>query len=150
MDGTFPGKEWETRLPAELGFSAEKLGGVEKWLRASNRDATFRVVIARDGYLAAEWNQGADADEQMGQASASKSYFSCMLGMCPSCGPDQHPLGGDTAALPVAAPALRSIPGQALPQGSISWVMVNGLIATNVPLTSHPPEYVESKFENRV
>jgi CubicO group peptidase (beta-lactamase class C family) len=81
MDGTFPGKEWETRLPAELGFSAEKLGGVEKWLRASNRDATFRVVIARDGYLAAEWNQGADADEQMGQASVSKSYFSCMLGI---------------------------------------------------------------------
>ena len=50
--------------------------------------------------------------------------------VCFSRGPDQHPLGGDTAALPVAAPALRSIPGQALPQGSIEWATVNGSITT--------------------
>ena len=40
--------------------------------------------------------------------------------VCFSRGPDQHPLGGDTAALLVAA----------FPQGSITWATVKGLIAT--------------------
>lgn len=39
-------------MPDELGFSGEKLVGVESWLRASNSDTKFRVVIARHGYLA--------------------------------------------------------------------------------------------------
>ncbi len=80
-ESTFPGEEWETRSPEDLGLSLERLNGVERWLRDTNPDAKFRVVIARHGYLVAEWNQGIEGDEELGQASASKSYFSCVLGV---------------------------------------------------------------------
>ena len=61
-------------------------------------------------------------------------------------GPDQHPLGGDTAALLVAAPA-QSIPGQALPQGSITWATADGFNNhENNPVTSHPPKTTKSRY----
>lgn len=81
MESTFPRQRWEDKTPDDLGFSRDKLAGVETWLRETYPDEKFRVVIARYGYLAAEWNQGVETDEQLGQASASKSYFSCMLGI---------------------------------------------------------------------
>ena len=81
MKMTYPGKDWERRAPDDLGLSGDRLAGVETWLRETHPGEKFRIVIARDGYLAAEWNQGVETDEQLGQASASKSYFSCMLGI---------------------------------------------------------------------
>ena len=32
MDMTFPGSEWEMRPPGDLGFDAEKLARVQRWL----------------------------------------------------------------------------------------------------------------------
>lgn len=81
MNWIFPKEEWQTRPSEELGFIPEKLAGVEPWLKEIGGGGKFRIVIARYGYLAAEWNHGVDAQEQLGQASASKSYFSCMLGI---------------------------------------------------------------------
>ena len=72
MDMTFPGSEWETRPPGDLGFDAEKLARVQRWLREVAEDRSFQVGITRYGYLAAEWRQGVAADSMPSQASACK------------------------------------------------------------------------------
>ena len=81
MKVVFPGKEWEFRPPEDLGFCADKLTDVETWLRVAANGESFRLVIARYGYLMAEWGQGIDFEQERNQASATKSYFSCMLGI---------------------------------------------------------------------
>ena len=82
MERVFPGEEWQRRHPAELGFSEERLRRVESWLAATG--GPFRVVIVRHGYLAAEWNYGIDARQQLQQASAAKSSYSCLLAIAVS------------------------------------------------------------------
>ena len=59
---TFPGSEWEMRPPGDLGFDAEKLARVQRWLHEVAGDRPFQLGIARYGYLAAEWRQGVAAD----------------------------------------------------------------------------------------
>ena len=81
MNTTFPGANWETRLPGDLGFDAEKLARVQRWLREVAGDRSFQVGIARYGYIAAEWRQGVAADSMPSQASAAKSYSSTLLGI---------------------------------------------------------------------
>ena len=82
MERVFPCKEWQRRHPEELGFFEEKLRGVESWMTATGEP--FRVVIARHGYLAAEWNYSIDAQQQIPQASAAKSCYSCLLAIAVS------------------------------------------------------------------
>ena len=81
MDTTFPTSQWQTLPPEDLGFSTAKLEAVHTWYLNLAGSAPARLVITRRGYLAAEWNKDLDADQRQGQASASKSYFSCALGV---------------------------------------------------------------------
>jgi CubicO group peptidase (beta-lactamase class C family) len=81
MKSVFPGKEWEVRPPEDLGFSAVKLANVERWLREAANGEPFRLVIARYGYLMAEWGQGINFEQERNQSSATKSYYSCLLGI---------------------------------------------------------------------
>jgi hypothetical protein len=81
MDHVFPGKEWECKSPEELGFSSDKLAGVELWLKEIAEGRAFRVVIARYGNLMSEWAQGIEVDKHINQSSAGKSYYSCLLGI---------------------------------------------------------------------
>ena len=94
MDTVFPGKEWLRMPPEALGFSPDRLAAVESWLVASADGRNFRTVIARYGYIAAEWGQGVDATKQVNQSSAGKSYYSCLLGIAVAEGripdPDQR------------------------------------------------------------
>ena len=81
MERTFPGREWQTKSPEELGFSSEKLDQAGTWLRELAGDEPFHFIIARRGYLVAEWNKDIDPEERLSQASAAKSYYSCLLGV---------------------------------------------------------------------
>ena len=81
MESVFPGKVWEGRPPEELGLSPDKLAAVEPLLKEIAGGGPFRVVIARHGYLVAEWCRGIDVHEQRNQSSATKSYYSCLLGI---------------------------------------------------------------------
>lgn len=77
----FPGTDWDTRPATELGFDEARLQSAQQQIVGDAAGSSCRVVIVRGGYLAAEWNQGVDPDQPLGQASASKSYFSCLLGI---------------------------------------------------------------------
>jgi CubicO group peptidase (beta-lactamase class C family) len=77
----FPGSEWESRPPEALGFDNERLEQARRQVDESSDTASYRVVVVRGGYLAAEWRRGIEIDQRLGQASASKSYFSCLLGI---------------------------------------------------------------------
>jgi CubicO group peptidase (beta-lactamase class C family) len=82
----YPDKIWESVVPAEVGFSSEKLDTVKQWLDARvvgevYRDQGYRVVIVRGGRIVAEWYYGVAADARLGIASAAKSLYSCMLGI---------------------------------------------------------------------
>ena len=77
----FPGHELETRPPEALGFDAARLQVAGAGIEADSGGADYRLVVLRGGYLVAEWGRGIDADHELGQASASKSYFSCLLGI---------------------------------------------------------------------
>lgn len=79
MANRFPLEAWEKRTPEEAGFDSEKLNAVEAWLQA--QPSSYRLVLVRNGYLVAEWGQDIAMDKELGQASASKSYFSCLLGI---------------------------------------------------------------------
>jgi len=82
MERIFPGREWKRKAPEELGFSSEKLNQAGSWLyELAEEDGSFHLLVARSGYLAAEWNKGVDPTAHQGQASAAKSYYSSMLGI---------------------------------------------------------------------
>lgn len=81
MSKNFPGTRWERRPPGELGLSDDGLADAESWMLETAGGEPFRAVVARRGCLAAEWNHGIAADEQLPQASAGKSFYSCLLGI---------------------------------------------------------------------
>lgn len=79
MDLSFSSKEWQRLDPADAGFDPGKLEAVHAWLNEAGVD--YRVCITRWGRLVAEWYHGIEADARHGQASASKSWFSSMIGI---------------------------------------------------------------------
>jgi CubicO group peptidase (beta-lactamase class C family) len=78
---TVPNTTWERTEPEEAGFSAEKLAVVRQWLDGRADERGYRIVIVRAGRVIAEWNRGVDPQEQLWMASATKSIFSCILGI---------------------------------------------------------------------
>ena len=81
MEHVFPGREWERLQPADARFSTSRLAEAEQWLHAFAGDQPFRLVIARHGYLVAEWGTGMDPDRKISMRSASKSFYSSLLGI---------------------------------------------------------------------
>ena len=53
MEHVFPGDQWQTKSPGEVGFDGERLASVEIALKESAHKP-FRFAIARYGYLIAE------------------------------------------------------------------------------------------------
>lgn len=80
-DNVFPRKEWIKRPASELGFSEDKLKAISHWFDEKAGGKSYRVVLTRRGYIAAEWQRGIDIDKQFGMASASKSVYSSVLGI---------------------------------------------------------------------
>jgi len=78
---TYPGSEWARISPAEAGLDPDGLGRARRWLDDHVGDGRYRVVIVRRGRVVAEWNYGVGPEEQLWLASATKSIFSCMLGI---------------------------------------------------------------------
>jgi CubicO group peptidase (beta-lactamase class C family) len=81
MDRVFPDAEWARLAPEEAGFSIERLAAAEQWLHEFAGDEPFRLVMARYGYLVAEWVRGMDADVGIRHHSASKCFYSSLLGI---------------------------------------------------------------------
>ena len=80
----FPKTDWERVSPDEAGMDPGKLLEAERLLgdRAERSgESRYRVVIARGGRLAAEWNRGVESHERLRMASATKSIFSSVLGI---------------------------------------------------------------------
>ncbi|HJP30867.1 MAG TPA: serine hydrolase [Candidatus Latescibacteria bacterium] len=80
-EGVFPGSDWEARALQDLGFDSSRLEQARRQIDEGAGTGPYRVVVVRGGFLAAEWNRGMRSDDRQGQASASKSYFSCLLGI---------------------------------------------------------------------
>ena len=78
---TYPDVEWERVAAPEAGFDPGKLDDARRWLEERVGDGRYRVAIVRGGRLVAEWNHGVGRDEQLWLASATKSIFSCILGI---------------------------------------------------------------------
>ncbi len=78
----FPGADWESRPPAELGFDAAKLESARQRVDAEvGPDGRYRVCVVRRGHVAAEWTAGVPREARLGIASAQKSLYSCLLGI---------------------------------------------------------------------
>jgi len=81
MERMFPAAEWARLAPEEAGFSAARLAAAGRWLQDFAGEQPFRLVIARYGYLVAEWTRGMDPDARIRLHSASKSVYSSLLGI---------------------------------------------------------------------
>ncbi|MDP6667795.1 MAG: serine hydrolase, partial [Dehalococcoidia bacterium] len=77
----WPGKEWEVAEPEELGIDRTRLAEAARFQAADAGDKPYRVLVARHGKIAAEWNFRTDPLAKAPQASASKSTFSSVLGI---------------------------------------------------------------------
>ncbi len=77
----WPGKDWQEAEPKELGFDLTKLAEAGRYQAEIAGDQPYRILIARHGKIAAEWNFRSDPSAQAHQASASKSTFSSILGI---------------------------------------------------------------------
>ena len=77
----FPGKTWEVKPAEQLSFSDGKLRDVRRWLEYSAGGLPYRVVVVRGGHIAAEWEKDVPHDLELPLASASKSVYSCLLGI---------------------------------------------------------------------
>lgn len=78
---TFPNKSWDQLNPVKAGFDPGKLGAIKNWLDDQPVYKPYRIVLIRHGYLVAEWNRSIGREERQNLASASKSIFSCILGV---------------------------------------------------------------------
>jgi CubicO group peptidase (beta-lactamase class C family) len=78
---TYPERAWARTPPAEADVDPEGLHGARRWLDDRVEDGRYRVVVVRGGRIVAEWNHGVGRDEQLWLASATKSIFSCILGI---------------------------------------------------------------------
>jgi CubicO group peptidase (beta-lactamase class C family) len=80
--GTFPGARWDFGDPESFGFDATRLAAVGDWQAGHAGDSPYRLLIVRHGRIAAEWHGGGIGPEDLqGQASASKSTYSTVLGI---------------------------------------------------------------------
>ena len=57
MDRVFPDKEWLEKPATELGFSEDKLDAISRWFEEKANGKDYRVVLVRDGYIAADWQK---------------------------------------------------------------------------------------------
>ena len=81
IETMFPDASWTHIPPAEAGFAPDRLARARQWLDEHVGDGQYRVAIVRHGRLVAEWNHGVGRDEHLWLASATKSIFSCILGI---------------------------------------------------------------------
>ncbi len=77
----WPREAWHVADPEELGLDRTRLIEAGSWLANAADNDPYRVLIVRYGKIAAEWNFRIDPYEELNQASASKSTFSCVLGV---------------------------------------------------------------------
>jgi CubicO group peptidase (beta-lactamase class C family) len=79
---SFPVAQWEFGDPESLGFDATRLAAVGDWQARHAGDLPYRLLVVRQGRIAAEWHGGGMGPEDLrGQASASKSTYSTVLGI---------------------------------------------------------------------
>ncbi|MCH7594503.1 MAG: serine hydrolase [Chloroflexi bacterium] len=80
--GAYPGAEWERGDTEALGFDPVRLADLGDWQAGQAGDSPYRLLIVRYGRIAAEWHGGGmGPDDLQGQASASKSTYSTVLGI---------------------------------------------------------------------
>ena len=80
--GVFPGVQWESGDPETLGFDSARLAAVGEWQGEHADESPYRLLVVRHGQIAAEWHGGGMGPEDLqGQASASKSTYSTVLGI---------------------------------------------------------------------
>ncbi len=81
VERVFPGKDWQVAEPEELGMDRGRLTEAARFQAEDAGNRPYRILVVRRGKIAAEWNHGVDSLEKAPQASASKSTFSCVLGI---------------------------------------------------------------------
>jgi CubicO group peptidase (beta-lactamase class C family) len=121
MTRTFPGQTWESVTPAKAGFDEEALSATQGTLEAHGVDDDprhldefdhpnpYRVVVVRNGRIAAEWNQGVDVDRHVPLRSAGKSIISSILAVAVDEGMISSP---DARLAKYFPPALDVLPGE--------------------------------------
>lgn len=78
-DVVFPGEEWATADPEELGFDPVKL---EEIAGEAEEAGSNCVVVTRDGQIVGEWYWGATEPTTQSEAwSVTKSYTSSLVGL---------------------------------------------------------------------
>ena len=90
---TYPSRSWATIQPHDADLDEAKLKRTKTWLDDNVSDPRFRrykerhpgegyrLVIVRRGRIAAEWNSGIDRSALLNIWSATKSVYSCILGI---------------------------------------------------------------------
>ncbi|GIU84879.1 MAG: serine hydrolase [Acidimicrobiales bacterium] len=80
----FPGRDWETATPAEVGLRPGPLGELVEFAQRINSNC---VAVVKDGYIVAEgyWH-GFDRDTDQEIFSASKSVTSTLVGIAADMG----------------------------------------------------------------
>jgi CubicO group peptidase (beta-lactamase class C family) len=77
----FPAAEWARAEPEEAGLDASTLEVAREWLASASGGKPHRIVVARGGRMVAEWQHATQTDARLNMASATKSLFSCTLGI---------------------------------------------------------------------
>lgn len=79
VETVFPGDEWTTGDPEELGFDPAKL---EEIAAAAEADSSFCLLVVRHGKVAGEWYWGESTPTSASEVfSATKSYASTLVGI---------------------------------------------------------------------
>jgi len=81
IERVWPGKEWQVADPEELEINRSKLAEAGRYQAVIAENNPYRILIARHGKIAAEWNFRSDPFVKAPQASASKSTYSSVLGI---------------------------------------------------------------------
>ena len=81
VEREWPGKEWQVAEPEELGIDRNRLAEAGRYQAVIAENNPYRILVARHGKIAAEWNFRSDPFVKAPQASASKSTYSSVLGI---------------------------------------------------------------------
>ena len=80
-DAEWPGDQWKTAEPEEAGIDRTRLAQAGKWQANDADGKPYRILVAREGRIVAEWNFRTDPLQHANMASASKSIYSNVLGI---------------------------------------------------------------------
>ena len=86
----WPTTLWQTLAPATVGMDADKLSGLDTWIKSDYPDIHGIVVVRHGAIVYEKYDHGYGPEDRHHVASVTKSIISALIGIAIDAGYIQH------------------------------------------------------------